>query len=81
MKRIMLRKRGEKSDVKKRRSRTRNFALESQLWRAEIDRLCREFDQDFEKRKMTQNGRRNDAKWRTVQRTNTFRIQKCITQV
>ena len=74
MKKFMPKKRREKNEVKKRRSRT--FALESQIWRADINRLCREFDQDFEDRKMTL-----PPKWRNVQRTNTVRIQKSITPV
>ena len=73
MKKLWPRKRSEKSEMQKRRSLTRNFALESQVWRADIEKLCREFDQNFENRKISIP--------RTVQRRNAIRTKKSLTQV
>ena len=73
MKKLWPRKRSEKSEMQKRRSLTRNFALESQVWRADIEKLCREFNQNFENRKISIP--------RRVQRRNAIRTQKSLTQV
>ena len=73
MKKLWPRKRVEKSELQKRRSLTRTFAVESQVWRADIEKLCREFDENFEKRKL--------AMPKTIQRRNAMRVQKSLTQV